>query len=283
MDHVHRVSRPQLRRPHAILAWEGWNDACDAASGAVAYLLGQRDDPEPFAWIEPEEFYDFQVRRPQVEVDEGGTRSLSWPLTSAFSIETDTAHDLVLALGEEPSLRWKTYTRSVARLLAESDVEMVVTLGAFIGQVAHTVPVPIIGVATDPTLVERYGLQTSRYQGPTGVVGVMLEACREIGMPAISLWAATPHYLAANPNPKAMLALLTAAQEVLDVDLDTTELEVASAEFQTKVDEAMADNEDFIGYVRRLEEESPDISSIDPSNGGELITEIEDFLKDRGQ
>jgi len=283
MDHVHRVSRPQLRRPHAILAWEGWNDACDAASGAVAYLLGQRDDPEPFAWIEPEEFYDFQVRRPQVEVDDGGTRSLSWPLTSAFSIETDAAHDLVLALGEEPSLRWKTYTRSVARLLAESDVEMVVTLGAFIGQVAHTVPVPIIGVATDPTLVERYGLQTSRYQGPTGIVGVMLEACREIGMPAISLWAATPHYLAANPNPKAMLALLETAQEVLDLDLDTTELEVASAEFQTKVDEAMAENEDFVGYVRRLEEESPDISSIDPSNGGELISEIENFLKDRGQ
>jgi len=283
MDHVHRVSRPQLRRPHAILAWEGWNDACDAASGAVAYLLGQRDDPEPFAWIEPEEFYDFQVRRPQVEVDDGGTRSLSWPLTSAYSIETDAAHDLVLALGEEPSLRWKTYTRSVARLLAESDVEMVVTLGAFIGQVAHTVPVPIIGVATDPKLVERYGLQTSRYQGPTGVVGVMLEACREIGMPAISLWAATPHYLAANPNPKAMLALLNTAQEVLDLDLDTTELEVASAEFQTKVDEAMAENEDFVGYVRRLEEESPDISSIDPSNGGELISEIEDFLKDRGK
>jgi proteasome assembly chaperone (PAC2) family protein len=283
MDHVHRVSRPQLRRPHAILAWEGWNDACDAASGAVAYLLGQRDDPEPFAWIEPEEFYDFQVRRPHVEVDEGGTRSLAWPLTSAFSIKTDTAHDLVLALGEEPSLRWKTYTRSVARLLAESDVEMVVTLGAFIGQVAHTVPVPIIGVATDPTLVERYGLQTSRYQGPTGIVGVMLEACREIGMPAISLWAATPHYLAANPNPKAMLALLNTAQEVLNVDLDTTELAVASTEFQTKVDEAMAENEDFIGYVRRLEEESPDISSIDPSNGGELISEIENFLKDRGK
>jgi len=283
MDHVHRVSRPQLRRPHAILAWEGWNDACDAASGAVAYLLGQRDDPEPFAWIEPEEFYDFQVRRPHVEVDDGGTRSLSWPLTSAFSIETDSAHDLVLALGEEPSLRWKTYTRSVARLLAESDVEMVVTLGAFIGQVAHTVPVPIIGVATDPKLVERYGLQTSRYQGPTGIVGVMLEACREIGMPAISLWAATPHYLAANPNPKAMLALLKTAQEVLDLDLDTTELKVASAEFQTKVDEAMAENEDFVGYVRRLEEESPDISSLDPSNGGELISEIEDFLKDRGK
>jgi proteasome assembly chaperone (PAC2) family protein len=281
MDYVHRTSRPQLRRPQAILAWEGWNDACDAASGAVAYLLGQRDDPEPFAWIEPEEFYDFQVRRPHVEVDDGGTRSLSWPLTSAFAIETDTPHDLVVTLGEEPNLKWKTYTRSVARLLAESDVEMVVTLGAFIGQVAHTAPVPIVGVATDPALVERHNLQTSRYQGPTGIVGVMLEACREIGIPAVSLWGAAPHYLAANPNPKVMLALLSTAREVLDVEIDTTELEMAVEEFQTKVDEAMAENDDFTGYVKRLEAQSPDMSSIDPGTGGALIDEIEDFLRDR--
>jgi len=281
MDHVHRISRPQLRRPRAILAWEGWNDACDAASGAVAYLLGQRDDPKPFAWIEPEEFYDFQVRRPHVEVDNGGTRSLSWPLTSAFAIQTDTAHDLVITLGEEPNLRWKTYTRSLAHLLAESDVEMIVTLGAFIGQVAHTVPVPIIGVANDPDLVLQYGLRTSRYEGPTGIVGVMLEACREIGIPAVSLWAAAPHYLAANPNPTAMLALLTKAQEVLEFDLDTTELEVAASEFQARVDEAMAENEDFTGYIQRLEEGSAEMSSIDPSSAVALITEIEDFLKER--
>jgi len=281
MDHVHRISRPQLRRPRAILAWEGWNDACDAASGAVAYLLGQRDDPKPFAWIEPEEFYDFQVRRPHVEVDNGGTRSLSWPLTSAFAIQTDTAHDLVITLGEEPNLRWKTYTRSLAHLLAESDVEMIVTLGAFIGQVAHTVPVPIIGVANDPDLVLQYGLRTSRYEGPTGIVGVMLEACREIGIPAVSLWAAAPHYLAANPNPMAMLALLTKAQEVLEFDLDTTELEVAASEFQARVDEAMAENEDFTGYIQRLEEGSAEMSSIDPSSAVALITEIEDFLKER--
>lgn len=281
MDHVHRTSRPQLRRPRAILAWEGWNDACDAASGAVTYILGQRDDPEPFAWIEPEEFYDFQVRRPYVEVDDGGTRRLAWPLTSVFAIETGAAHDLVLTLGEEPNLRWKTYTRSVARLLAESDVEMIVTLGAFIGQVAHTIPVPIVGVATDPALVERYGLLTSRYEGPTGIVGVMLEACREIGIPAVSLWAATPHYLAANPNPKAMLALLAKAQQLLEIEIDTTELEVAVQEFQTRVNEAMAENEEFVGYVKRLEEEPPEVSSIDPTEGGELISEIENFLRER--
>jgi len=281
MDHVHRAARPELRRPRAILAWEGWNDASDAASGAASYILEQRDEPVPFAWIEPEEFYDFQVRRPRVKVDDGGTRSLSWPRTSAFAIETETAHDLVLVLGEEPNLRWKTYTRSVARLLAESDVEMVVTLGAFIGQVAHTVAVPIVGVATDPVLVERYGLRTSRYEGPTGIVGVMLEAYREIGIPAVSLWAAVPHYLAANSNPKAMLALLTKAREVLEIDADTTELEAATSEFRKKIDAAMAENEDFTGYVQRLEEGSAEMSSIDPSGSGKLITEIEDFLRER--
>lgn len=281
MDHVHRVARPGLHSPRAILAWEGWNDACDAASGSVAYLLGQRDDPEPFAWIEPEEFYDFQVRRPRVEVDEGGTRRLSWPLTSAFALDDTGRHDLILTLGEEPNLKWKTYTRTLARLLDESGVEMVVTLGAFIGQVAHTRPVPIVGVATDPALVEHHGLLTSRYEGPTGIVGVMAEACREVGIPAVSLWAATPHYLAANPNPKAMLSLLSKARDVLRVDLDLTELEVATAEFEARVDEAMEDNEDFVGYVKRLEEEVPDMTSLNPSDTGELITEIEDFLRDR--
>ena len=281
MDHVHRLSRPQLRSPRAILAWEGWNDACDAASGAVAYLLGQRDDPEPFAWIEPEEFYDFQVRRPRVEIDDGGTRRLSWPVTSAFALDTGGPHDIVLTLGEEPNLRWKTYTRSMARLLDETGVELLVTLGAFIGQVAHTRPVPVVGVATDPALVSHHGLTPSRYQGPTGIVGVMLEACREVGIPAVSLWAAAPHYLAANPNPKAMLALLTKARDVLRVDFDTTELEVAADEFEQRVDEAMGENQEFVDYVRRLEDEAPQMGSLDPDDTGELITEIEDFLRDR--
>jgi proteasome assembly chaperone (PAC2) family protein len=169
----------------------------------------------------------------------------------------------------------------VARILADSDVEMVVTLGSFIGHVAHTLPVPIIGVATDPALVEQYGLQTSHYEGPTGIVGVMLEACREIGIPAVSLWAATPHYLAANPSPKAMLALLDQAQTILDIDVDTTELEVATDEFQHRIDEAMADNDEFTGYVKRLEHAHSDPIRIGPDDSTELISEIEDYLKKR--
>lgn len=282
MDPLRRSARPALRSPRALLAWEGWNDAADAASGAASFLLGQFDDVEPFATIEPEEFYDFQVRRPQVEVSEGGTRRLAWPTTRAYSLEMDQSeHDAIVVVGEEPSLRWKTYTRSIGRLLADADAEMVVTLGAFIGQVAHTRPVPLIGVATDPALVERYGLIASRYEGPTGIIGVMLEACREIGIPAVSVWAAIPHYLAANPNPKAMLALLSKASEVMDIPFDTSELEAVSSDFEEKVDEAMAENTEFVDYVNRLEGQDEDAAPIDPTRSDHLISEIEDFLKER--
>jgi proteasome assembly chaperone (PAC2) family protein len=280
VDHLRRMSRPVLRSPRAFLAWEGWNDACDAASGAASFVLGQNEDIEPFAVVEPEEFYDFQERRPQVEVSDGGTRMLSWPLTRAFALPGEP-HDLVIVTGEEPNLRWKTYTRTVASLLADCDVDLIVTLGAFIGQVAHTLPVPIIGVATDPALVDEYGLITSGYEGPTGIVGVMLEACREVGIPAISLWAATPHYLAANPNPKAMLALLTKASDILEVGIDTEELASVAADFDRRVDEAMEENDDFVGYVRRLEQSGDETPAIDPSRSEHLITEIEDFLRER--
>jgi proteasome assembly chaperone (PAC2) family protein len=281
MDVIRRFFKPALRVPRAVVAWEGWNDACEAASGAVSHLLGQHPEATPFAAIEPEEFYDFQVRRPRVETTDGGTRRITWPLTQAFAIPTGkTPNDLVVVLGEEPNMRWKTYTRSLAQILADVDVEIVITLGAFIGQVAHTRPVPIIGVATDPHLIEDLGLLTSRYEGPTGIVSVMLEACREVGIPAVSLWAAAPHYLAANPNPKAMLALLAKASEVMRVDVDLSELEQAAAEFEGRVDEAMAQDEDFVGYVRRLEEETA-IAPIDPSRSDHLIHEIESFLKER--
>ena len=282
MDPIRRTDRPALRSPRAVLAWEGWNDACDAASGAIAFLLGQHEI-EPFAVIEPEEFYDFRVTRPLVEIEEGGTRRLAWPATRFYALEMpDSPHDLVVVIGHEPNLRWKTYTRLVAQVLCETDVELAVTLGAFIGQVAHTVPVPLIGVGTDPALVARQGLDTSDYEGPTGVVGVMLEACREIGLPTLSLWAAVPHYLAANPNPKAMLALLQGAAGILEVEVDSAELTQVAAEFTGRVDDAMAENEDFVDYVRRLERDSGSpISTVQPGDGDRLITEIEHFLRNR--
>lgn len=283
MDSIHRLDRPVLRRPRALIAWEGWNDACDAASGAAAFLLGQFD-LEPFAIIEPEEFYDFQAHRPVVHTADGGTRRLTWPGTRFYAVEMpDQPRDLVVVVGDEPNLRWKTYTRLVTQVLADADVEMVVTLGAFIGQVAHTVPVPLIGVGTQPELVHAHQLSPSSYEGPTGIIGVLLEACREMGLPALTLWAAVPHYLAANPNPRAMLALLRQAAAVLEVAVDTAELAKVAEEFQGRVDAAMAENETFLSYVRRLEAEAqpPLPTRLDPKGGDRLISEIEQFLRER--
>jgi proteasome assembly chaperone (PAC2) family protein len=283
MDPIRRFAKPTLRRPRALLAFEGWNDACDAASGVAAYLLGQHDVTEPFAAIEPEEFYDFQARRPIVSIDAGGTRSLSWPKTHLYAIRLPAdERDLVIVLGEEPSYRWKTYSRLITQLLTESDVEEAVLLGAFIGQVPHTRPVPIIGVATDPSLVQRYGLLTSAYEGPTGIVGVMQEACREVGLPAMSLWGAVPHYLAANPNPTAMLALLNRAAAILRLSVDVTELGTVAREFIERVDAAVAASDEFAEYLQRLEQrDDTSPTGLDPSRGIELVTEIEDFLRDK--
>ncbi len=286
MDPIHKLRRPMLRRPRAIIAFEGWNDACDAASGVVTYLLGQYNVDEPFAVLEPDEFFDFQAHRPQVAIGEGGTRSLTWPTTRFYAIELpDDDRDLVLVVGEEPSHRWKTFSRSITSLLAEMGVEQAVLLGAFIGQVAHTKPVPVIGVATDPGLVLRHGLVTSSYEGPTGIVGVLQEACREEGLPTVSLWAATPHYLAANPNPKAMLALTKKAGTVLDLGIDTSELEKVVEEFLARVSAAVSASEEFTSYVAQLERDAdrtPQIGEIDAGVTDELVNEIEDFLREQG-
>jgi len=281
MDAVHRFTKPQLRRPRAILAFEGWNDAADSASGSVNYLVEQLDLTEPFAAIDPEEFYDFQAHRPRVEIAEGGTRSLSWPMTRFFGAHLpDENRDLLLVLGDEPSFRWKTFARHITQVLAENDVEDAVLLGAFVGQVSHTVPVPVIGVATDPKLVTDLALMTSTYEGPSGIVGVLLEACREVGLPTLSLWAATPHYLAANPNPKAMLALTKAASRALNFNVDLTRLATLADEFVERVNRAVESSGDFGEYVAQLEQ-NDEAALLGPTQSDELVGEIEDFL--RGQ
>ena len=282
MDPVKRLRRPTLRRPKALLAFEGWNDASEGASGAAGFLLGQFD-AEPFAVIEPEDFYDFQSSRPTVEIGEGGTRRLTWPTTRFYALSlANQPHDLVVVVGDEPNLRWKTYARLLAGTLAETDVEAAVILGAFIGQVPHTVPVPLMGVATDPEILVRHALAPSSYEGPTGIVGVALEAFREVGIPALSIWAAVPHYLAANPNPMAMLALLSKAGEILGIETDTAEVGKVADEFRARIDDAMRQSDDLEAYVRQIEQEagSPQRLPIDPGEGDSLITEIEQFLRD---
>lgn len=284
MDVIRRFAKPALQRPRAVVAFEGWNDACEAATGSIEFLLRQTATSEPFAVIDPEEFFDFQVRRPVVSMGEGGTRSLSWPTTKFFAVETPGDEpDLVLVLGEEPSFRWRTFARHVTQLLVEMDVEETVLLGAFVGRVAHTRPVPVVGVATEPEQVIGYGLSGSTYEGPTGIVGVLQEAFREVGVPAISLWAATPHYLAANPNPKAMLALIEHTTGILDLGTDLTGLEEAAADFDERVGQAMAASGDLAEYVAGLEnhDATPDTVALDPALTDDLVKEIESFLRDQ--
>jgi proteasome assembly chaperone (PAC2) family protein len=247
----------------------------------VGYLVEQLRLTEPFAAIDPEEFYDFQAHRPYVKIDDGGTRSLSWPMTRFFgAVMPDSDRDLILVIGDEPSFRWKTYARHVTQVLVENDVESAVLLGAFIGRVSHNAPVPVVGVATDPDLVADMGLMTSSYEGPTGIVGVLLEACKEVGLPTLSFWAATPHYLAGNPNPKAMLALTRTVRDALDLRIDLGRLDTMADDFVSRVDSALESSGELRDYVAELEDDDG-TAALNPEAGAELLGEIEDFLRDQ--
>jgi proteasome assembly chaperone (PAC2) family protein len=278
VDPVRRFGKPSLRRPRAVLAFEGWNDACDAASGALRHLLERRHIQQPFAVIESEEFFDFQEHRPSVTVRNGSVQAMTWPETRFYAIERpDQDHDLVIVVGDEPTFRWKTFARTVAAVLADSGVESVTMLGAYIGSVTHSAPVPLSGVVTDPSSLESMALPPTDYEGPTGIVAVLGEACKEAGIPATSIWAATPHYLAASPNPMAMRALLAKAGEIVGFDGDSQELRDMETEFILQVDEAVAESDDLAEYVREVAEDG---RQMDPERTGELVDEIEKFLKD---
>jgi proteasome assembly chaperone (PAC2) family protein len=272
--------RPQLRNPGALVAFSGWGDAANAATGAVEYLMRSYDGGRLLAEISCDEYLDFTQRRPIVSMVEGGTRHVTWPDTAVYGIELGgQPRDLVIILGEEPHLAWRRFATTVIEMLGEIGVTQVVTLGAFIGQVAHTLPVPVVGVIDDADLMERHGLMASNYEGPTGIVGVLNDAFIRADLDSASLWAAVPHYLAANPNPRAMLALVQRAAALLGIAVETTALAVEAAEFQTKVDEAVMRSTELTGYVRRLEQ-AGDQPEMQPDAGAELVNEIEHFLRE---
>ncbi|MGH9004065.1 MAG: PAC2 family protein, partial [Acidimicrobiia bacterium] len=217
MDRLSWQDRPTLRRPVMVAAFEGWNDAADAASGALTWLRS-RWRAQRMATIEPEEFFDFQVSRPQVSLVDGVTRQITWPANDVFSAHIEeVGRDMVLLSGVEPNLRWKTFCDTVLDVARETGCEMVVTLGALLADVPHTRPIRLTGTAADPELIERLGLSHSRYEGPTGIVGVLHDACRGAGFPSVSLWAPVPHYVASPPNPKATRALIERLAELIAV------------------------------------------------------------------
>lgn len=288
MEDVRWIERPWLSRPLVVAAFEGWNDAGEAASTAVGYLA-DACDARPLASLDPDEFYDYTVVRPLVRLDESFNRHIDWRTTEiAVGQLPQSDRDVVFIRGIEPNLRWRRFTDALAEVVEAVEAETVVTLGSLLAEVAHTQPVPITATAPDADVVEEYGLQPSRYEGPTGIIGVLHDRLRHTGVRSMSLWAAVPHYLRDTPSPKAALALLERLQEVAPIAIDTTDLDIAAAAYERQVSEVVASDTDIEAYVRRLElEKDPDGDDSSPPlrfrSADELAAEAERFLRDQGQ
>ena len=275
-------SRPELERPILIAAFRGWNDGGQGASLATGYLA-KLWEAERFAEVEPENFFDFQATRPHVSLEEGLTRRVDWPSTVFYhGRPPGLDRDAVLLLGIEPNLRWRTFSELITALVQELGVELVISLGALLADVPHTRPCPVTGSATDQQLVQRLGLSASRYEGPTGIVGVLHDACRQAGLPSASLWAAVPHYVSLTPSPKAALALVERLGDLLGAAIDTTELEEAAANYSEQVSEAVASDPDTAAYIEELEQRADTLAEeADLPSGDALAAELTRFLRDR--
>jgi proteasome assembly chaperone (PAC2) family protein len=236
-----------------VAAFSGWNDAADAATDAVRWL-GRAVEARQFASFDPEEYLDFQAARPTVELVDGVVRTVSWPtLELSAGSPAGGARDLVLMLGVEPNLRWRAFCEDVISVARTTGCEMVVTLGALLGDTPHTRPIQCTGSATDEVLAARLGMQRSRYEGPTGIVGVLHDAVRRAGFPSASVWASVPHYVATPPNPKATRAILDKLRQLLDLDFELTDLDIAAAAWERSVSDVVAGDADVTSYVERLE------------------------------
>ena len=269
-----------LRSPVLIAAFEGWNDAADAATAAVDHLLDVWNG-ELVAVIDPEDFYDFQVNRPTVSSGDDGGRRITWP-SSQLSIASPPGsdRDVILLRGIEPNMRWRQFC---AELLAGADelgAALCVTLGALLADTPHTRPIPVSGTTTDVDLRERLDLEESTYEGPTGIVGVFQDACVSTGMPAVSIWAAVPHYVAQPPCPKATLALLGMVEDVLGLTIPLGDLAEDAKAWERGVDELAAEDDEIGEYVRALEE-SRDTADLPEASGEAIAREFERYLKRR--
>ncbi|MEY2449635.1 MAG: hypothetical protein QOH79_3111 [Acidimicrobiaceae bacterium] len=279
MSHLIRTATPTLHQPVLVAAFEGWNDAGEAATFAARFLA-ERWDAEPFATIDPEEFFDFTSTRPHVQLDDDGQREIVWPTTTMSSASIPDADlDAIFVVGSEPQLKWRTFCEEIVDVAQEYEARLVVTLGALLAEIPHSRPVSVVGTAYDGSLVRRLGLTQSAYQGPTGIVGVLHDAFRQANIPSASLWAAVPTYVPNAPSPKAALALVERIAELLGVPMATTDLEIASASSERQIDELVADDEDTAAYVARLEEAADD-DPDDEESHGDLIAEVERFLRE---
>lgn len=271
---------PDLVDPIVIAAFEGWNDAADAASSTVDHLMkvwGAR----VVGAIDPEDFYDFQVNRPLVGVDENGHRRITWPTTQIAVASPPTLdRDVILVRGIEPNMRWRQFSAELLAACDELGAQLVVSLGALLADTPHTRPIPVTGTASEPELMDRLKLEESSYEGPTGIVGVFQDACGRLDMPSVSYWAAVPHYVAQPPCPKATLALLGQLEDLLEASIPLGELPEDARAWERGVDELAQEDEDVADYVRSLEE-TRDTTDLPEASGEAIAREFERYLKRR--
>jgi len=279
MDALTWNQRPELHRPVLVAAFAGWNDAGDAATGAARWLASQWGARD-LASIDPEEFFDFTATRPVVHLSQGSSRSVEWPVNHFSVARAPSGRDVVFLHGIEPHLKWRTFCTLVLDVAREVGAEIVLTLGGLLADVPHTHPAPVTAHSTDPELLTRFNFRPSQYEGPTGVVGVLHHACLDAGIPSASLWVAVPHYVSQTASPKAMLALVRRTADVLDIPVDTTDLELASAAYERQVTDVVAADEEMAEYVAQLEanDESDELDSAD-----RLAAEAERFLRGQGE
>lgn len=296
MEVIRRHHLPSLRSPIAIIAFGGWNDACDVASTSVEFVIDAHDDSDVFAEADPDTLYDFQQQRPTITIDDGVTRSIRWPTIRFTALERpNDARDLVIVSGPEPNFHWRSIARSIAELLREIGVEEALLVGAYTSAVSHRDTVRLSGVGWDAVSVIRSGLDATTYRGPTGIVGVVQQACKESGVRSLSMWAPTPPYLGGNPFPKAVLAVVEKISDITNLHIDTAELIAVDAEYTDRVDEALEDSgsdivefleeldsydEPFLGSLLdpRSDSGDPVIPSLDPEGTDILVDEIIEFL-----
>jgi proteasome assembly chaperone (PAC2) family protein len=280
---IHQI--PLLRNPVMIMAFSGWNDAAEAASGAVEHLLsGWRDKsddvvPELIADVESEDFYDFQVNRPVVSIDESEIRSLTWPTTQVFGLSIPSMpRDLVIVTGVEPSMRWKSFTSDLLDLADDLEVSLIITLGSLLADTPHTRPISVTGTGAHPSIAARLGVSVSKYEGPTGILGIIQDGCMRRGIDAISLWAAVPHYASNAPSPKATLALINTLEEFLDVSIPLADLPERADSWEQEVNDLAAEDTEVAEYVKALEE-SKDAAELPDVSGDSIAKEFERYLR----
>ncbi|MCZ2860901.1 PAC2 family protein [Blastococcus sp. VKM Ac-2987] len=272
---------PQLTDPVVVVAFEGWNDAGDAATGAVEHLE-LIWDAKPLAALDPEDYYDFQVNRPTVSLVDGVSRRVEWPTTRISVAHPEgLGRDVVLIRGIEPNMRWRSFCEELIDILEELDVSIVVALGALLADTPHTRPTPVTGSAYDGESARAHGLETSRYEGPTGILGVFQDACVQAGLPAISFWAAVPHYVSQPPSPRATVALLQRVEEVLETTVPLGVLPQQADEWVQTVDEMASEDAEVVEYVRSLEERATEVD-LSQANGDQIAREFERYLRRRG-